>query len=95
MNSHLQTPCFRYLGATVLAVDSGAPIMELNPAYLIDEHNNKVGVQLDIETYERIEEVLENYALYQLMEETRREENNESLSLEEANKLFEQTSSDQ
>jgi len=35
----------------------------------MDNNDNKVAVQLDIHTYEKIEEVLENYSLYQMMEE--------------------------
>ena len=37
--------------------------------YIIDENNNKVAVQIDINTYEKLEELLENYALVQLMKE--------------------------
>lgn len=39
--------------------------------YIIDENNNKVGVQLDIETFQKLEEIMENYALYHLMQETK------------------------
>lgn len=41
--------------------------------YIIDEENRKVAVQLDIETFEKIEEVLENYALVQLMKENEKD----------------------
>ena len=37
--------------------------------YIIDENNNKVAVQIDINTYEKLEDLLENYALVQLMKE--------------------------
>ena len=37
--------------------------------YIIDENNNKVAVQIDINTYEKLEELLENYSLVQLMKE--------------------------
>jgi hypothetical protein len=37
--------------------------------YIIDENNKKVGVQLDLKTFKKIEEVMENYALFQLMKE--------------------------
>ena len=43
--------------------------MEIKRQYIIDERNRKVAVQLDIETFERIEEALENYGLIQLMQE--------------------------
>ncbi|HUX59833.1 MAG TPA: hypothetical protein VMV32_00865 [Ignavibacteriaceae bacterium] len=35
--------------------------------YITNEKNRKIGVQLDISTYLKIEEVLENYGLVQLM----------------------------
>ncbi len=44
-------------------------MFRLNPNYVTDNKDKKVAVQLDIKTYEKIEEVLENYSLYQLMEE--------------------------
>ncbi len=37
--------------------------------YIIDENNNKIAVQIDIAAYEKMEELLENYALVQLMKE--------------------------
>jgi hypothetical protein len=42
--------------------------MNLNPNYIINAENHKIAVQLDIETFNKIEEVLENYALYQFMQ---------------------------
>lgn len=41
--------------------------MELKRQYIVDEANQKVAVQLDIATFEKIENVLENYALVHLM----------------------------
>jgi len=49
--------------------------------YIIDERNRKVAVQLDIKTFQKIEEILENYALVQLMKEN---EGEELLDLEDA-----------
>ena len=60
-------------------------IMELQPNYIIDNENHKIAVQLDIKTYEKITETLENYALYQLMEENKKDE---KLSLEDAKKYY-------
>jgi len=37
--------------------------------YIVDENNKKVGVQLDLKTFEKIEEIMENYALFQMMKE--------------------------
>ena len=52
----------------------------LNPNYVTDANNKKVAVQLNIKTYEKIEEILENYSLYKLMEES----DDEPLTLAEA-----------
>ncbi|MDZ7723675.1 MAG: hypothetical protein U5R06_12960 [candidate division KSB1 bacterium] len=41
----------------------------LEKKYIIDENNNKVAVQLDIKTFNKIEEIMENYALFNLMRE--------------------------
>ncbi len=59
--------------------------MELQPNYIIDNENHKIAVQLDIKTYEKITDVLENYALYKLIEENK---NDEKLSLEDAKKYY-------
>ena len=42
---------------------------ELKKTYIVDEQNRKLGVQVDIDTFNKIEEVLENYALVGLMKE--------------------------
>ena len=42
---------------------------ELKRIYVVDEQNHRVAVQMDIETFNRIEETLENYALAKLMNE--------------------------
>jgi hypothetical protein len=52
--------------------------MELKRQYIVDEDNHKVAVQLDIDTFEKIEEVLENYALAQFMNA----DDSESMTLE-------------
>jgi len=52
--------------------------------YIVDEHDRKIAVQIDIETYRKIEEILENYALVQLMKEN---EGDEKLDLNQA-KLY-------
>jgi hypothetical protein len=59
--------------------------MELQPNYIIDNENHKIAVQLDIKTYEKITDILENYALYKLMEENKYDE---KLSLEDAKKYY-------
>jgi hypothetical protein len=42
---------------------------ELKKTYVVDEENRRVAVQLDIKTFNRIEEILEDYALARLIEE--------------------------
>ncbi len=59
---------------------------DIQKKYIVDEQNRKIAVQVDIETFEKIEEVLENYALYRLMAET---EGDELLDLEKARAHYE------
>ncbi|HKQ04261.1 MAG TPA: hypothetical protein VJ464_03955 [Blastocatellia bacterium] len=54
---------------------------EIKRTYIIDEQNRKLAVQLDIDTFNKIEELLENYALVQLMGEPA---DDEALELDEA-----------
>ncbi len=54
---------------------------ELKKSYIVDEQNRRIAVQLDIETFTKIEEILENYALARLIEEHR---DHEALELDEA-----------
>jgi len=58
---------------------------ELKKSYIVDEQNRKLGVQVDIDTFNKIEEVLENYALVKLMEEYIGEE---SFELDEAKAYY-------
>jgi hypothetical protein len=58
--------------------------MELKRQYIVDEDNHKVAVQLDIDTFEKIEDVLENYALVQLINA----DESEALGIEEAKKYY-------
>ena len=59
--------------------------MNIERRYIVDENNRKIAVQLDIETFEKIETVLENHALYQLMQA---QGDDEELSLEGAVKHY-------
>ena len=59
----------------------------LQRKYIIDENNKKVAVQLDIKTFHKIEEIMENYALYHLMKET---EDDELFDLGSAKKYYSQ-----
>lgn len=52
--------------------------MEIKRQYIVDERNQRIAVQLDIDTFEKIEDVLENRALYELMRDT----DNDDISLD-------------
>lgn len=58
---------------------------QIKRKYIVDEDNRKVAVQLDINTFNKIEEVLENYALVQLIKEN---EADDTLSVEEAKEYY-------
>lgn len=53
--------------------------------YIVDENDQKVAVQMDIETFRKIEEALENYGLSELIRQSLDEE---SLSLKEAKSFY-------
>ena len=58
---------------------------EIKRKYIVDEKNRKVAVQLDINTFNKIEEVLENYALVQLIKENK---DDKVLNLKEAKSYY-------
>jgi hypothetical protein len=60
-------------------------MLTIKKRYIVDEKDRKVAVQLDIETFEKIEQVLEDYALGELIKENKQEEN---LSLKEAKEFY-------
>jgi len=55
--------------------------------YIIDENKNKVAVQIDIADFEKIERILEDYALGQLMKEN---DPSDTLDLQEAKVFYNQ-----
>ncbi|OAI23461.1 hypothetical protein A1356_01510 [Methylomonas koyamae] len=59
-------------------------VMEIKRQYIVNEDSQRVAVQLDIHTFEKIENVLENYALVQLINT----DDTETLSIEEAKKYY-------
>jgi len=59
----------------------------INKRYIVDEQNKKIAVQIPIDTFEKIEEILENYALVQLMEKN---ENEEVFDVREAKTYYDQ-----
>jgi len=59
----------------------------INRQYIVTDDGRKIRVVLDIETFERIEELLENCGLAQYMEEVEKEE---TLSVNEARQYYAQ-----
>ena len=49
-------------------------MLNIKKTYVTDEKKRLVAVQIDIETYEKIEQVLEDYALVQLIDENNPED---------------------
>ena len=60
-------------------------MLTVSKKYIINDKNKKVAVQIPIETFEKIEEVLEDYALGQYILETR---NEKPLTVKEAKKYY-------
>ncbi len=58
---------------------------DIKRKYIVDENNKRIAVQLDINTFEKIEEIIENYALVQLIKEAEKEE---TLSVNEAKNFY-------
>jgi len=58
---------------------------EIHKKYITDENQNKIAVQIPIEEFEKLEDIIENYGLAKLMEET---ENDETLDKEDALKFY-------
>ena len=48
-------------------------MLEIKKQYVVDENNRKIAVQINIETFEKIEQLLEDYALAQMMMEVEEE----------------------
>jgi hypothetical protein len=60
-------------------------MLDLNEKYIINKQNKPVAVQLDIKTFKKLEEVLEDYALAQYMKQA---DNDEKLNIEEAKTFY-------
>lgn len=60
-------------------------MLEIHKKIVIDEHQQPFAVQIPIEEFERLEEVIENYGLARLMDEVSDEKR---LSLEDARKFY-------
>jgi hypothetical protein len=60
-------------------------MLELHKNIVLDENQNPIAVQIPIEEFERMEEVIENYGLAKLMDEVA---DDEQLSLQEAKHFY-------
>lgn len=60
---------------------------DIKRQYIVADNDRRIGVLLDIETFERIEELLENCGLARYMEEVEEEK---TLSLDEARQHYAQ-----
>ena len=60
-------------------------MLEIHKKIVLDEHQKPFAVQIPIEEFERLEEVVENYGLSKLMDEVGEDER---LSVEEAKKHY-------
>lgn len=67
-------------------------MQEIIKKYIVDEENKRIAVQLDMDTFTKIEEALENYGLMQAIKEN---EGEVPLTTEEAKKYYDSLLSDQ
>ena len=49
-------------------------MLEIHKHYVLDENQNPIAVQIPLPEFERIEEVIENYGLAQLIDKAQDEE---------------------
>ena len=60
-------------------------MLDIKPQYIVSDDNEPVSVILDIQTFHKIEAVIEDYGLARLMEEA---DDEEPLSLSEAQNYY-------
>jgi len=60
-------------------------MLDIKKIYLTDEEKQPVAVQVDIETFEKMEQLLEDYALGQLIEKN---DPGKNLSINEAQEYY-------
>jgi hypothetical protein len=60
-------------------------MVEIHKKIVLDENQRPFAVQIPIEEFERLEEIIENYGLAKLMDEAM---DDERLSVEEANRYY-------
>ena len=59
-------------------------MLEIKKSYVVDDNQNPIAVQIPLDDFNKIEEVIENFGLAKLMEET----DDELLSGEEADNYY-------
>ncbi|MEE8328418.1 MAG: hypothetical protein V3R54_00630 [Thermodesulfovibrionia bacterium] len=60
-------------------------MLKIHKKIVLDEGQKPVAVQIPIEEFERMEEIIENYGLSKLMDEVK---NDERFSIEDAKKYY-------
>lgn len=60
-------------------------MLEIHKSYVFNEERQPIAVQIPLEEFEKIDDILENYGLAKLIEET---EGDERLSKEQALKYY-------
>jgi len=60
-------------------------LLEIHKSIVLDEAQNPVAVQIPIEDFRRLEDIMENYGLSKLMDETL---DDDQLSVEEAKQYY-------
>ena len=60
-------------------------MLEIEKIYIVDKNKNAVAVQIDIDTFNKIEQLIEDYALGRLIEENSPDE---LFSLNEAKSVY-------
>lgn len=60
-------------------------MLELHKKIVIDENSKPVAVQIPIEEFDRLEEIIENYGLSKLMDEVK---SDERVTFEDAKKYY-------
>ena len=58
---------------------------EIEKKYILDEQNRKIAVQIDIDVFEKIEHILEDHALFKLIQE---DSEKEYLDFNEAKEFY-------
>lgn len=64
--------------------NEGKAMQAIKKKYITDENNKRIGVQLDIDTFNKIEETLEKYALYHFIIEDK----DDVLNVHEAKRYY-------